>query len=71
MPYSSNDELPPSVRHHLPFEAQSIYRGAFNHAWQSHARDIRREEIAHRVAWVAVKRNFHKEADGMWQADGR
>ena len=66
MPYFSNDELPPSVRHHLPQQAQSIYREAFNHAWQSYARDIRREEIAHRVAWAAVKHRFYKREGGVW-----
>jgi cation transport regulator len=55
------------VRHHLPPEAQSIYREAFNHAWQEYAsrEPERLEEIAHRVAWAAVKRRFHK-ADGDW-----
>lgn len=67
MPYSSNEALPPSVRHHLPAEAQNIYREAFNHAWQTYADDARCEQIAHRVAWTAVKRQFHKESDGMWR----
>jgi cation transport regulator len=67
MPYRSNSALPPSVRSHLPPEAQDIYRSAFNSAWQEYARrePDRLEEIAHRVAWAAVKRRFHK-ADGYW-----
>jgi cation transport regulator len=69
MPYLSNDKLPPAVRSHLPPEAQSIYREAFNHAWKTYARDVRQEEIAHRVAWAAVKRRFRRKEDGHWVRD--
>jgi len=67
MPYARNDDLPPSVRNHLPARAQDIYREAFNHAWQEYgAREPGRiEEIAHRVAWSAVKRKYYK-SDGRW-----
>jgi cation transport regulator len=70
VPYTSNGELPVSVRRHLPEPAQSIYRETFNHAWDSYALDPRREEIAHRVAWSAVKRHWHKAADGSWEQNG-
>ena len=60
MPYATNDELPPPVRNHLPIAAQDIYREAFNRAWQTYGVDPRREEIAHRVAWAAVKRKYAK-----------
>lgn len=60
MPYFVNEDLPISVRHHLPEHGQEIYREAFNHAWEEYARDPRREEIAHRVAWAAVKRVYVK-----------
>ncbi len=60
MPYLTNLALPDSVRRHLPEPAQEIYREAFNHAWQEYADDARREEIAHRVAWAAVKRGYTK-----------
>jgi cation transport regulator len=50
---------------HLPDEAQTIYREAFNHAWNTYANNSRREEIAHRVAWAAVKRKYRKQGD-MW-----
>jgi cation transport regulator len=33
MPYRDNDDLPDSVRRHLPPHAQDIYREAFNHAF--------------------------------------
>ena len=50
MPYRSNDDLPPSVKRHLPPHAQDIYRAAFNHAFGDHAGDPRQEEAAHRIA---------------------
>ena len=60
MPYWTNDDLPISIRHHLPEHGQDIFRQAFNHAWQQYADDPRHEEIAHRVAWAAVKRVYEK-----------
>ncbi len=60
MPYRTNSELPPSVRGYLPPHAQDIYRQAFNHAWRQYEGDSRLEEIAHRVAWAAVKRRYRK-----------
>ena len=63
MPYRSNEDLPPSVRKHLPTHAQDIYREAFNHAFASHRGDRRQEEIAHRTAWFAVKRSYAKKGD--------
>lgn len=63
MPYASNLDLPPSVRDHLPEHAQDIYRAAFNHGFASHAADVGREEIAHRIAWAAVKHSYVKDGD--------
>jgi cation transport regulator len=60
MPYSTNADLPESVQRHLPEHARSIFREAFNHAWQEYSGDPRREEIAHRVAWAAVKKVYTK-----------
>jgi cation transport regulator len=60
MPYFSNDDLPPPVRLHLPQHAQDIFREAFNHAWRQYADNPRQEEIAHRVAWAAVKKVYEK-----------
>jgi cation transport regulator len=65
MPYASNEELPPSVRDHLPPHAQDIYREAFNNAFRQHAYDARQEEAAHRIAWAAVKRSYVKDG-AMW-----
>lgn len=60
MPYATNDVLPASVRGHLPPHAQDIFREAFNHAWREYAYDKRREAIAFRVAWSAVKKAYRK-----------
>jgi len=58
MPYLTNDDLPISVRRHLPEHGQDIFREAFNHAWRQYDGDARQEEIAHRIAWSAVKRVY-------------
>jgi len=60
MPYLTNEDLPISIQRHLPEHGQDIFREAFNHAWQQYAGDPRHEEIAHRVAWAAVKRVYSK-----------
>lgn len=65
MPYASVDELPPTVRAHLPTHAQEIYLATFNNAWiEYQARGLeQRERTAHRVAWAAVKRKYRKSGD--------
>jgi cation transport regulator len=67
MPYATNEDLPLRVRQSLPPHAQDIFRSAFNAAWQSYGRSEpeRREEIAHRVAWAAVKKRYRRSA-GSW-----
>jgi cation transport regulator len=65
MPYATIEDLPPSVRDHLPEHAQEIFMAAFNNVFQSHASDPRQEEIAHRIAWAAVKRSYVKSG-GSW-----
>ncbi len=57
MPYAVNSDLPAPVRHHLPPGAQTIYREAFNGAWQQYAKS------SHRVAWAAVKKRYRKAGD--------
>ncbi len=57
VPYASNDDLPPSVREHLPPHAQDIFREAFNNAFQRHGSN---EATAFRIAWGAVKRRYEK-----------
>lgn len=63
MPYENRSDLPESVRDNLPAHAQSIYKEAFNSAWDQYDHD---EPRAHRVAWGAVERAFHKDESGAW-----
>lgn len=75
MPYKSNAKLPESVQDNLPTHAQDIYREAFNSAWEQYDQpeerqgDASREETAHKVAWAAVKKTYHKNDQGRWVAD--
>ncbi len=64
MPYASVDDLPTAVRR-LPRHAREIFRSAFNAAWSSYADrgPQAQEEIAHRVAWSAVKKRYRKIGD--------
>jgi cation transport regulator len=73
MPYSSRAELPESVKHVLPPHAQDIYKEAFNSAYDEYKDpedrrdDSSREEVAHKVAWAAVKQTYEKdEESGTW-----
>ena len=63
MPYDKRADLPDSVRDNLPAHAQDIYKEAFNSAWEQYDQD---EARAHRVAWGAVERSYHKNASGKW-----
>ena len=63
MPYNSNAQLPGPVREALPRHAQDIFRASFNSAFSSYAGRARREEIAHRVAWAAVKKQYVRKGD--------
>ncbi|NII09724.1 ChaB family protein [Oleiagrimonas sp. C23AA] len=72
MPYNSISQLPDSVRKHVPKQGQDIYKEAFNSAWDEYASakdrrgDASREEVAHQVAWSAVKKQYSKGDDGDW-----
>ena len=72
MPYDANNDLPDNVINVLPKHAQDIYREAFNSAYDEYKDpedrrdDGSREEVAHRVAWSAVKKKYEKGADEKW-----
>ena len=67
MPYDKRSDLPESVRDNLPAHAQDIYKEAFNSAWDQYNHE---EERAHRVAWGAVKKEYHKSDAGKWVEGG-
>lgn len=62
MPYQTIQELPNSVKNHLPKHAQEIFLATFNNAVQ----EYEEEETAFKVAWSAVKRDYEKGEDGNW-----
>ncbi|MCC8378101.1 MAG: ChaB family protein [Rickettsia endosymbiont of Graphium doson] len=72
MPYKNNTDLPDSVKNHLPKHAQDIYREAFNHAFEQYKSPEKRrdndsrETVAHKVAWSAVEKKYHKNDKGNW-----
>ena len=56
----------------LPAHAQEIYKEAFNSAFEEYKKpekrrdDDDREEVAHKVAWAAVKKKYAKGQDEKW-----
>lgn len=73
MPYTSINDLPDNVKNVLLKHAQDIYKEAFNSAYdqydtpQERRGDASREEVAHRVAWNAVKKaGYQKGSDDEW-----
>ena len=72
MPYKTKADLPDSVLDNLPSHAQEIYKEAYNSAWEQYANPVERrddasqEEVAHRVAWAAVKKKYEKNEKGNW-----
>jgi cation transport regulator len=69
MPYKTITDLPTSIQSHLPKHAQEIYLAAFNNAWAQYEDPKKRrdkdshEEIAHKIAWAAVKHSYEKQGD--------
>lgn len=69
MPYAVNADLPDAIKSNLPTHAQDIYRAAFNSAWEEYKEPARRrtsetrEQVAHKVAWAAVKQKYTKKDD--------
>ncbi|OLO06298.1 cation transport regulator [Salinicola sp. MH3R3-1] len=72
MPYDSRDDIPDSARKVLPPHARTIYKEAFNSAWDEYDKpgdrrgDSSREETGHAVAWKAVEAKYKKGDDGNW-----
>ena len=72
MPYSSNRQLPGSIKNNLPKHAQDIFRESYNSAYKQYKDPDKRrgneshQEASRRVAWSAVKNNYKKGNDGKW-----
>jgi len=77
MPYNNKTDLPDSVRSVLPDHAQDIYKEAFNSAYEEYKDPTKRrdsadrEEVAHRVAWNAVKQKYQKGDDNKWHPQSK
>ncbi len=74
MPYDDITALPARVRNNLPEHAQEIFRNAHNNAYEQYKNPKKRkgnaslEEIANRVAWSAVKKEYTKDKKtGVWK----
>lgn len=66
MPYKNLAELPDSVTDNLPYHGREIYLAAFNSAWEEYKDRKDQEEVAHKVAWSAVKKEYRKNKQGKW-----
>ena len=63
MPYAKNENLPNNIKNVLPESAQSIWRGAFNAAFERYQDDGK----ASQIAWGAVKNaGWTKDEKGIW-----
>ena len=66
----SKKDLPIGVED-LPDHAKEIYRKAHNNALEQYKDPKKRrgraslEEVAHKVAWAAVKKKYQKNGDGL------
>ena len=75
MPYRNISDLPQSVRSNLQKHALEIYLASFNNAWEQYREpedrrgDSSREEVAHKVAWAAVKQVYEKDGDEWTRKD--
>jgi cation transport regulator ChaB len=62
--YLSNEDLPPEICDQLPSAVQTVYRQAYNEAWETHVMPLRRglmvshDAAAKRAAWAAVRRLY-------------
>ena len=72
MPYRTIAELPDQVKDNLPQHAQSIFKEAFNNAYDEYQDPKKRrdpnddpEGIAFAVAWSAVEKKYEKRK-GRW-----
>ena len=72
MPYKTTEDLPDTVKGSLPSHASEIFLSAYNNAYENYKDpDDRksgdsREEVAFKVAWSAVKRDYFKGDDDKW-----
>jgi cation transport regulator len=64
MPDRINADLPPAYSIICRRMPETFVVQLFNHAFAAHSGDPHQEEVAHRIAWAAVKRGYMKADDG-------
>ncbi len=72
--YDSLKDLPERVRDSLPEHAQHIFMEVFNNACEQYKEPQKRrggpkqsrEEVAFKVAWSAVEKEYKKDDSGKW-----
>jgi cation transport regulator len=72
--FKSTDDIPENLKELLPPHAQHIYMKSHNRALLEYQDPKKRKlggsltEVAHRVAWAAVKSKYYKdEKGGIWK----
>jgi cation transport regulator len=75
MHYDSESDLPDTVRNQLPADAQTVFRTAYNAAWETYSEEPidpdvpkpGRHETAQQEAWNSVRALFERQENGEWR----
>jgi cation transport regulator ChaB len=72
MRYENQDDLPATLTHVLPDDAQKVYLETYNRAWDDYDQettdDMSRHSVAHRQAWATIEQVFERHPNsGNWQ----
>ena len=75
MRYENQKDLPATVMHVLPDDAQKVYLETYNRAWDEYSQETKgemsRHSMAHRQAWAIIEQGFERDPNsGTWQRKG-
>jgi cation transport regulator len=75
MRYENQKDLPATIMHVLPDDAQEVYLETYNRAWDEYDQettgDMSRHSVAHRQAWATIEQAFERDPNsGTWQRKG-
>jgi cation transport regulator ChaB len=75
MRYENQKDLPTTITHVLPDDAQKVYLETYNRAWDEHDQeptgDMSRHSVAHRQGWETIEQAFERDPNsGTWQRKG-
>lgn len=73
--YKSKNDLPETLRKHLPENLQELYLEAFQKSWENYDEheggELDRESVAHRDGMTAVQQDYvHDDETGKWHRKG-